>query len=175
MDNKKIRIALFVGGLILGAVVALVVFSLGLRLDPFGSSLPSSEKNLCEILTIEYLQVRFPHLSVENTTLISVGSSGGANCVYLSEGNDVPVLTFFYSNPNLDMVKEERKPSGATVKEISGIGDEAFFSELYMPDEVIFNSIYFRMGGFGYFLESFKLSDSELVIIAKEAVSKLSQ
>ncbi len=173
MDNKKILALLFVSGMVLGAGILLAMYSLNLKLDSIELSQPAGEKNLCEILTKEYLQGEFPHLSLENSAAISVGNSGSANCLYYSAGSEEPLLTFFYNDPDLGALKEQRRPFGATFKDISGIGDEAFFSELYLPDGILFNSIFFRVENLGYFLESLKLSESELVTVATEAVSRL--
>lgn len=173
MDNKKILALLFISGMILGAGIVLAMYSLNIKLASIELAPPAGEKNLCEILTKEYLQERFPHLFLESSASVSAENSGGANCLYYSEDSDEPLLTFFYSDSDLDALKEQRRPFEATFKDISGIGDEAFFSELRLPEEILFNSIFFRVGNFGYFLESLKLSESELGIIAAEAVSKL--
>ena len=178
MDNKRIWMRLFVSGIVLGGLIASATLFLNARLPLLTlrtTPSPIADKNLCEILTKESIQVHLSYLPIETAVPVSAGISTGANCIYFLNSNIAPFLTFFYNNPDLNALKEQRQSFGATFKDIFGIGDEAFFSELHMPDEVIFNSIYFRVGGFGYFLESSKLSEAELVIIATEAVSKLPQ
>lgn len=134
---------------------------------------PNAGKDLCAILPQGEVNRLVP--SAEVQTIERSPIIPFSNCAYFGERKSVPMLAFNYNLADLASLKEAQKKGGASMKDLSGIGDEAFFAEIpSLPgSDLDLRVIFFRIGDFGYSMSSFDLSESQLRLLAGAVIAKL--
>lgn len=194
MNNKQIWIGLFVSGMLLGALIAWATLFLNERLGTQSRMTPREaarifeqresgtpptipgiilDKNLCEVLSKEDINSLLPGLNL----IASLNDLPGpaANCSYIRADGEFPVLNFNHNFPDLRVIEDQQRQLGATLKRISGVGDEAIFANIpAVPNSnLLLRAIFFRVGDLGYSVSSFELAENQLRVVAEAAVEKL--
>jgi hypothetical protein len=192
MDQKNLT-GLFMG-MVIGAAIVLLTLFLNARLSrvqptieqasqfliekeaesPLPAELPpNAGKDLCVVLPQEEVNRLVPSAeirSIERSPIIPF-----SNCAYFGDRRSVPVLSFNHNLPNLAQLKEVQKKGGASVRDLSGVGDEAFFANIpSLPGSGLnLRAIFFRVGSLGYSMSSFDLSENQLRVLVNAVIPKL--
>lgn len=144
--------------------------------DPF-LDIASRERDLCSVLSLDEINRLFPGTNI-------IASKPGqvppfSDCDYFKDEGGVPAISFRHNLANLQIIKDLQKAQGieARTKDLEGIGDEAFFSEVSaIPGTVqSFRAIFFRVGGNGYSIGGFELTENQLKVLAGAVAKKLIQ
>jgi len=192
MDRRNIIGVL--GGMTLGALIVLATLFLNARINAPLSTIeqaaqfvserelsdesvlqlpPTGGKDLCAVLTQEEVNRLVPEAqirTVERSPLVPF-----SNCAYFGDRRSVPLISFNHNLADLQSLKAAQRNGGASLKDLSGIGDGAFFASVpSLPgSDLNLRVIFFRIGNFGYSISSFDLSENQLKVLATAAVPKL--
>ena len=128
---------------------------------------PTSGKDLCQVLTKEAINALIPGLNLVKS------EKGLLNCAYFKDQNQTSAIDFF-NILNFDAIKKSQKDGGANIKELVGMGDEAFFANLPGTGNGLgINNLIFRLGKFVYVINGLSLTENQLKVIANAAIQKL--
>jgi hypothetical protein len=192
MEQKNIIGILM--GMAIGAAIVLVTLFLNARLNGTQPTLeqasefltemeasnslpgqppPNAGKDLCAVLSQEEVNRLVPSAKVDAIERSPIEPF--SNCAYFGERKSVPVLAFNHNLPDLAQLKDAQRKIGASLRDISGIGDGAFLANIpTVPGtDLSLRVIFFRVGDFGYSVSSFELTESQLRSIAGVAAGKL--
>lgn len=134
--------------------------------------------NLCQVLTLAEVNSALP-----GRNLISSGAPATFNdrnpevppgqCFYFTSQNEIPAVSFTKSLYGFKTLQEIQSGLISSIKDLSGLADEAFFSSVQADGTARLNSVFFRLGESVYSISGQDLTEQQLRSLVGMAVNKL--
>lgn len=134
--------------------------------------------NLCQILTLTEV-----NSVLTGRNLISSGAPAtfddrnpevpAGQCFYFASQSQIPVVSFTKSLYGFKTLQEIQSGLISSIKDLSNLADEAFFSSVQTEGDLKLNSIFFRIGDSVYSVSGPGLSEQQLRSLVSIAVNKL--